>query len=178
MARRGDRSAPRVSVTCSCGKAFEVLKSRYDAGRGRRCSVACQNKYATRPSGLTYVKHKENLTSFKPGEHRSPGTEFKRGQEAWNKGVPSGRVPLNVFKPSAMLTYGALHCEVRQARGPASRQSCTRADATCKGPIQWANISGLYEGIWDFDPMCQSHHVRYDQALGRWGGSTEWRRSR
>lgn len=168
----------RIYVVCPCGQPFTTTRRRRDAGRGRRCSKACQYRYATRPSGLSYKITAQNPGWVKPGQHLSPETERRTGGEPWNRGRRTGFAPANVFRPSAMLTYGALHGEVRRARGPAWRQKCVREDRTCKGPMHWANVSGLYEGIWDFQPMCQSHHFRHDQAMGRWGGSTDWSRPR
>lgn len=140
----------------------------------------------TRPSGLTYVKHKENPTSIRPGQHLSPSTQFQPGQVAWNKGVPSGIVPETAFKPGAKpwnkgtsglmpagaahpnwsgdgVGYGGLHIRVRKVRGTPDSYSCRHADDTCKGPMDWANISGKYRGVDDFVPLCRSHHIRFDR---------------
>jgi hypothetical protein len=167
MARRGDRSAERVVVTCPCGKVFEVRRKRFEAGRGRRCSKACHNLYATRPSGLTYEKHKDNPTSFRPGEHRSPETEFKPGQRPWNDGV-------QIADPASWLRnstqgYEVLHQKLCRKRGQAAQYRCNHADETCKGPMQWVNISHEYLGVGDFMPLCQSHHLRYDRAYAQIG---------
>jgi hypothetical protein len=64
--------------------------------------------------------------------------------------------------------YQGLHTRLRVMRGPASDYPCALADDTCKGPMQWANISGEYLGLDDFQPMCRSHHVRheYDRITG------------
>jgi hypothetical protein len=171
-------------VVCPCGRVFEVLRSKFERGRGRRCSKACKNLYATRPSGLTYVKHKPggNPTSFKPGEHRSPETEFRRGHMTWNKGFTGTHFSsatefklgenageLNNRWASDEVGYSGLHLRVRQVRGPASDRECLYQDGTCKGPIQWANISHEYWDISDFMPLCQSHHVRYDRAYAQSG---------
>lgn len=165
-------------VRCPCGQPFEVTQNRLDAGRGRYCSRRCMYAYRTRPSGLTYVKHKDNPTAIKPGQRLSRTTEFKPGQRAWNKGVSHHYSPDTEWKMSVMQTYAGLHAELKRARGPASAKRCDHADGTCKGRMQWANISHLYEGIADFMPLCQSHHSRYDRASDFWGGSTGWRRKR
>ena len=168
-----------VQVICVCGKKFETTASRIKEGRGRFCSRACAYENRTRPSGLTYNVVRENPTSFKPGQepwnkglrgtHFSAGTEFKSGEH---------RSPGTEYKRSDVLTYGALHLELRRIRGPASAQECMLADATCKGPMHWANVSGRYENVEDFAPLCQSHHFRQDKAQKRWGGSTGWVRAR
>lgn len=182
MMRRGEQTAERVSVTCPCGKEFTVTRVRFEAGRGKRCSRDCQNKYATRPSGLKYQKHKDNPTSFKPGQHASPSTEFQSGHDAWNKSITGTHFsPSTEFKPGYGagesnvrwagddISYGGLHIRVREVRGPASERECLYRDRTCKGPMHWANVSHEYTDITDFIPLCQSHHVRYDMSSGAWG---------
>jgi len=64
------------------------------------------------------------------------------------------------------VKYSGLHLRVRKERGPASAQVCAHADETCKGRLEWANISHEYLGVEDFMPLCQSHHVRYDREAG------------
>lgn len=173
---RGVQTAERIEVTCArsgCGKTYLVRRKRHEAGRGRYCSPECRDT-APRSKRGKYTKHKDNPTSIKPGQHLSPGTEFQSGQDAWNKGVPSGRVPPNAFQPAPVITYSALHAELRRQRGPASAHDCAHADGTCKGPMNWANVSGEYQDLDDFLPLCQSHHVRLDRASGRWGTDARW----
>lgn len=62
----------RVEVKCPCGLLFGVNPRAVE--RKRYCSKACFYKYRSRPSGLEYVLHKENPTSF------------KKGQTPWHKG--------------------------------------------------------------------------------------------
>lgn len=164
----------RVPVTCPCGTVFEASASRIASGRGKYCSQACKYKYRKRPSGLVYNVVKENPTSFKsghvpwhkgrrvhlspatefkPGEHRSPGTEFKPGQATGEA---------NARWAGDDVGYCGLHSRVYKEWGPAADYMCVRADKTCKGPMNWANLSGEYLGVEDFAPMCQSHHFRHD----------------
>jgi hypothetical protein len=178
MPKRGERTAERITVVCPCGKEFTVTRTRYEAGRGRRCSKECKNRYMTRPSGLKYNVKQVNRAWRKPGDPPN-ATSFKQGQTPWNKGLKGRHAsPETEFKAAPVLTYGALHQELRRVRGPASRQACQQADGTCKGPMHWANISGQYESVEDFMPLCQSHHFRRDKELGRWGGSIDWKRPR
>ena len=58
--------------------------------------------------------------------------------------------------------YNAFHMRVYNARGAASRQHCSRADESCSGRLEWANLTGNYADIMDFAPMCAGHHRRYD----------------
>lgn len=180
---KGVRRSSYTAVPCPCGKVFEVPPSR--VGRKKYCSLICKRAYATRPSGLKYEKHKDNPTSFKPGEHASPETEFKPGQRPWNEGITGTHFsPDTEFKPGDtaqeknfrwaggvgqrkqdLSGYAALHAQVHAQRGRAANYSCTKADRSCQGDMQWANISGNYEGVEDFMPLCRSHHVRYDGGL-------------
>jgi hypothetical protein len=159
---KGVRRSVYISVTCPCGKEFEVRKSRLEAGRGKRCSKECTRLYAVRPSGLTYEKHKDNPTSFKPGEHRSTDTEFKPGQKPWNDGLEL--TDRDAWLRNQFPHYAALHQKLSRERGRAALYSCELADSTCKGPVQWSNISQQYLGIEDFRPLCLSHHLRYDRS--------------
>lgn len=63
------------------------------------------------------------------------------------------------------VSYRTLHRRVRDTRGRAVEYSCTHADGACCGPMQWANISGEYQGVEDFMPLCRYHHRRYDQGV-------------
>ena len=183
MGARGVQTAERIEVICPCGKTFLVRRKRYEDGRGRRCSKECQYKYATRPSGLTYVKHRDNPTQFQPG--LVPWNKGTRGvMVAWNKGLKTGVMPPNAFQPGETagaanprwagedVRYGGLHTRLRRERGKASDYVCAHADNTCKGPMHWASISHEYRSVEDFMPLCQSHHIRYDKASGTWGTCT------
>lgn len=177
MGSRGVQTAERIEVVCAhpgCSNTYQVRRKRYEGGRGRYCSAQCRDK-APRSKRGKYVKHKDNPTSIQPGQHLSAATEFGTpGWMPWNKGVRTGVMPPNAFQPAAVVTYAALHGEVHRQRGPASAQVCAHADTTCKGRMHWANISGNYEGVDDFMSLCQSHHIRFDKASGRWGTSARW----
>src|ERR1017187_8413733 len=57
---------------------------------------------------------------------------------------------------------------LHRVRGRAALHHCARADASCRGAVFWANISGEYLGIDDFFPLCQSHLRRHCET-------PEWR---
>jgi len=179
---KGVRRSSYVSVLCPCGKQFEVQPSR--AGRKKYCSLDCKRAYAIRPSGLTYNLVKDNPTTIKPGQRLSPETEFKPGQKPWNDGVTGTHFsPATEFKPGDNMgsenprwkgdevEYFGLHQRLYGKYGRAAEYACVYADQTCKGPMNWANISGEYLGVEDFMPLCRSHHIRYDRANGFWGSS-------
>ena len=61
--------------------------------------------------------------------------------------------------------YRALHLRVRTARGRAADYPCTHEDESCRGAVQWANISGEYLDVDDFMPLCRFHHRAYDAPV-------------
>lgn len=77
--------------------------------------------------------------------------------------------PANFYWAGDEVGYRGLHSRVCRERGAAATHPCAHADGTCKGRIEWANISHEYLGVEDFMPLCQSHHFRYDKAAGQWG---------
>jgi hypothetical protein len=175
MPKKGERIVEYVTVTCPCGKEFTVTKKRHADGRGRYCSRQCRDRLQPRAPRGRYNVKVQNRGWFKPGQ-AAAGTPFKRGRETWNKGRPTGVVPPNAFKPGETageanarwagdaVGYGGLHARAYGKHGKASDHACAHADETCKGPMNWANISGAYLDADDFMPLCQSHHVRYDNA--------------
>lgn len=62
--------------------------------------------------------------------------------------------------------YQALHLRVERARGKPAR--CERCGATDDARVyEWANLTGHYDDINDFERMCRSCHRRYDNARRR-----------
>jgi hypothetical protein len=43
---------------------------------------------------------------------------------------------------------------------------CQWADKTCKGRLEWCNVSGNYEDPDDYIQLCRSHHIRWDSTKG------------
>jgi hypothetical protein len=71
--------------------------------------------------------------------------------------------PANANWKGDAASYQALHKRVEAARGTPSE--CKRCGTT--DPSQtydWANLSGNYEDIADYERMCRSCHRRYDSA--------------
>lgn len=59
--------------------------------------------------------------------------------------------------------YQALHLRVEAARGkPAACSRCGKDDPFCR--YEWANLTGRYEDVEDYERMCVSCHRRYDAA--------------
>jgi hypothetical protein len=142
MAKKGERTADRVQVTCPCGTEFEVTRRRFEEGRGRRCSKPCTYKYMERPSGLTYNIVQENAAWKKPGD------------EPWNKGM--------VMKDE--ITYKELHKWV--ARHREKTGVCEHCGETRK--TEWANKSHTYQrDLADWLELCKKCHGKHDSGENR-----------
>lgn len=62
-------------------------------------------------------------------------------------------------------SYSAFHQRVINLKGKASEHGCSvcgRKDAAAS--YDWANLTGKYEDINDYKPMCRSCHRKYDKA--------------
>ena len=93
-----------------------------------------------RPSGLTYIKHKENPTSF------------KQGMIPWNKGKRGE------FKGKS---YDGLHDWVERNLGKARDGVCSNCEGSRN--LQWANISNEYKpDLSDWKILCKKCHAKYD----------------
>lgn len=170
--RKGAQSG--VLIRCPCGVEFYCLPCR--VGRKRCCSKACQYKFARRSSGLKYETKVVNPTWFqkghqpakpfpkgnmsgnliKPGERRSPATEFKKGQVSHN------------FKGDA-VGYGALHRWVWRKYGPPLKCEHCGGDKN----MEWANRTWEYRRDRDdWLALCKRCHVQHDMA-GGWGKASE-----
>jgi len=59
--------------------------------------------------------------------------------------------------------YQALHLRVAQARGTPSQ--CARCGSTDPERVyEWANLTGRYEDVGDYERMCRSCHRQYDNG--------------
>jgi hypothetical protein len=65
------------------------------------------------------------------------------------------------------ITVSGLHLRLIRERGRAAEHQCAHADGTCKGLMEWANVSQEYRNTADFMPLCRSHHRRYDATFRR-----------
>lgn len=60
-------------------------------------------------------------------------------------------------------TYEALHARVRRHRGRPQRcDRCSRTDPDVT--YDWANLTGRYEDVNDYERMCRPCHRTYDNA--------------
>ena len=67
----------------------------------------------------------------------------------------------NRFGDIGRPDYKRYHRRVKMARGTADRCIIYRC-ATGSTTYDWANISEKYADIWDYMPMCHTHHLRHD----------------
>lgn len=61
--------------------------------------------------------------------------------------------------------YAALHLRVEAARG--KPQQCEVCAVATPGRYEWANLTGQYTDIYDYQRMCVSCHRQYDAARRR-----------
>lgn len=145
-----------MKAVCLCGNEFNIAQWQIRQGRGKYCSQPCKYKYRVRPSGLKYNIKVENSTWIKPGEHKSPETQFKKGYMPHN------------FKGD-QVGYDALHDWVRRHKGKPIK--CEFCQGIKK--VQWANKSWLYKReLDDWLALCYWCHRKYDMR-GKWGAAKE-----
>lgn len=146
---KGNFREPEVEVVCFCGVTFRTTRKRITSGRGKACSRTCSYANRTRPSGLTYQKHVENPTSFKPGH------------ATWNKGQT----------PSEDVGYRARHNWVKKIKAKPSGCEWCALETT---DLHCANLSHEYKlELDDWAYLCRWCHFRYDRDSGAWGVATE-----
>lgn len=69
-----------ITLNCTiCGKSYE--RTKWEAKTSKYCGYPCQHE------GFRQAK-RINSGCFKKGQRVSKVTEFKKGQKAWNKGMP------------------------------------------------------------------------------------------
>lgn len=66
-------------------------------------------------------------------------------------------------QPKPDPAYARAHNAVRKARGAASE--CSRCGTTDPDKIyEWANLTGNYADVMDYERMCRSCHRQYDKS--------------
>jgi hypothetical protein len=161
----------KVAVCCPCGQGFEAEQRVIDRGRGRYCSRACMYAYRVRPKGLKYKIKAQNRGWYrpghgptggesKPGERRSPATEFKPGQRrSTQTEFKPGQVPWNRDTRGVMPSDSDHHAWLGDNAGYA-----TLHDWGEDKPLDLSNISGEYRrDVSDWRHLCRSCHFRYDR---------------
>lgn len=135
-----------MDKTCPCGKIFFV--KTYLLHRKKYCCKECFYKYHGRKSGLKYIKHKENPTSF------------KKGIIPWNKGLFLDEKAVN-WKGDK-VGYWGIHSWIESRKG--KPKICELCNTTKAKRFDWANKSGLYKRKFsDWQRLCVTCHFNYDK---------------
>ena len=168
-----------VNVKCVCGKDFITTISRMKAGRGKFCSLECRYKYAKRRSGLVYIKHKENPTSFKKGltpwNKDTVGlckpnyTSFKKGERngiATEFRTETTANENNYNWRGADVGYSGIHTWIKRKLGKAN--FCCLCNGIKAKKFYWHNISLEYKrDLDDWQSLCPSCHGKLHIRLKR-----------
>ena len=111
------------------------------------------------PKGIP--KSGTNKGWIKKGQRLSPDTQFKQGQEPFNKGKEHMPNELHPMWKGEKVKYAGLHMWIaRHKDKPNNCQECG-SDRF----IQWANISGEYKrDLDDWIALCNSCHQKWDKG--------------
>jgi len=147
-----------IVALCPCGNPLPPGHGT----RRRYCSNPCKYRFRVQPKRGkgTYHLTKPNPTSYRPGGHSSPATEFQPGQ-----------VPHNFAGDAA--GYDSLHDWVVARLGKAAGHTCAECgeDGTTHR-LEWANRSHQYRrDLDDWVVLCRPCHVAYDRESD-WGAAT------
>jgi len=70
-----------------------------------------------------------------------------------------------------------VHDWIRTQKGLAKNGECKQRDKTCKGRLEWSNISQKYlRKLIDWQILCLSHHRRYDKHTHTNGLKTRFKK--
>lgn len=182
IARRDSRE-----IVCEvCGKRFNVYKSR--AENRKYCSRVCMGiSERGKPSGMAGKKQSEKFFSVMVG--RTPWnkgtkgvmkpniTSFKKGNIAWNKGLPfpdKVRLKMSQNKQNEKnfnwkgenAKKMTKHAWVRNKRGKAKEYTCVICNE--RRAEDWSNIDHQYRRVLeDYRPLCRKCHYKYDKENNR-----------
>lgn len=136
-----------MEKTCNCGQKFYCIPALIE--RKKYCSKKCFYEFRKVPIWNKGLK----------GIHLSPGSEFKKGQTPWNKGLSEEQQARWV---GDKVGYDALHSWVEKHLGkPRKCEFCGSENAK---KFDWSNKSGLYKrNLTDWQRLCVSCHFKYDK---------------
>ena len=143
-------------LTCEiCSQ--EYREKPYRAKDSKFCSQAC---YGQSRRGIVPV------SAFKKGEHRSPETEYKKGNVPFSKLNPES-MPRGIDNYSwkgDSVGYMALHGWVRRQLGKPSFCEHCKIYGGNPRKYHWANKSQTYQrDVTDWLRLCVRCHKKYDQ---------------
>ncbi len=120
----------------------EELRDAYSSGMTQ---VEIAAKFSTTPRVVRYAMRKHGVKAR---------VAAKRNQQG----------PLNSGWKGDGAGYAALHGRVIAAKGrPCECERCGTCDPGKQ--YHWANISGRYEDVSDYQRMCRSCHSKYDGLI-------------
>jgi hypothetical protein len=116
--------------------------------------------YKHTPEALTKIREARQRQAAPSADTRAKMSASQMGhlvsedQRAKLSAINTGRI-LNPLSDD----YSTLHYRVRSARGKASIHTCA-----CGDPAeQWANLTGNYADVADYEAMCRRCHVAFDK---------------
>lgn len=114
-------------------------------------------------------KQKKNLASSitSKGKHYSTSTEFKKGQEPWNKGKEFEAIKgeKNYQWKGIDAGYGSIHEWVSRWKGKPSK--CEMCGSEESKKYEWTNVDHQYRRVLeDYIRMCTTCHRKYDKNMG------------
>lgn len=98
----------------------------------------------TKDEDLKRGKYCSRKCSYKYQRHINGISHAMRGENHWNRKENAG--------------YKALHLRVQQERGKAS--VCVDCSSTKR--VEWANLTGRYDDVWDYKQLCKKCHHAFD----------------
>jgi hypothetical protein len=131
----------------------------YQAGHGMQ--EAAQLTGVRSPSTVQGMLHRRGVEIRPPGVY-SPITQarFPQGTQLNRGGMPGAEHP--AWKGD-QIGYSAAHDRVRKARG--RPQKCSRCETTNPAlKYEWANLTGNYIDVNDYERMCTACHAKFDSA--------------
>lgn len=160
-------------ISCkNCFKEFTTWLSRIKSGKGKYCSHSCYSVSLigkTNSSTSKFVKGqkawnkgipfseetREKMSIADKGKHRSPATEFKKGQN----------IEQNHFNwKDDKVGYSGIHMWIKSRLGLAKFCSHCRSINDNSTKYGWANISRLYKrDLSDWISLCAKCHSAYDK---------------
>ena len=105
------------------------------------CCATCRNQFEVVFSRADKAKFCSQTCRY----------EMQRASRPYNKGV---------FKANS---YGAAHYKVRTVRGtPSLCEVCGTKESK---KFEWANLTGNYSDVYDYQRMCASCHRKHDKVI-------------
>jgi len=175
--------SPFATKTCEwCGKTWETRKRS-----ARTCSPLCRARLRETEKPTAGARPKEyppelvaRVREMYADGHTMAevaelaGTTIKTLQRLMPRygiarrgfGKRDQRGNKNASWRGSNATYGALHLRVEAARGkPRGCQRCGTTDPNIR--YAWANLTGAYEDVNDYERMCPACHNPFDAARRR-----------